>query len=177
MRPLRRLFGAPPRVPPALRRANAWMAAGEYLAAAEAFERLARGAETRRLPRAPHLYLRAGQARILAGETAQGMEHIRYGLEMLAARGQWPALHRIGRRVVRELNERGLNAEAQQIETYLEETLPEMPAGTPMSAARRKVTLPTHCPACGGPLRPDEVEWLDDVTAECAYCGSPVRGE
>ena len=33
----------------------------------------------------------------------------------------------------------------------------------------------SHCPSCGASLRPDEVEWLDDVTAECAYCGSPVR--
>jgi endogenous inhibitor of DNA gyrase (YacG/DUF329 family) len=39
----------------------------------------------------------------------------------------------------------------------------------------RKPILPTHCPACGGTVRPDEVEWLDEITAECAYCGSPVR--
>jgi hypothetical protein len=25
------------------------------------------------------------------------------------------------------------------------------------------------------PLAPDEVEWQDEVTAECAYCGSPIR--
>jgi hypothetical protein len=35
--------------------------------------------------------------------------------------------------------------------------------------------LPTHCPSCGAALRPDEIEWLDESTAECAYCGSPVR--
>jgi hypothetical protein len=26
-------------------------------------------------------------------------------------------------------------------------------------------------------FRPDEIEWLDEVTAECDYCGSPLRGE
>ncbi len=177
LRPLRALRRAfrPPRVPPALQRANALMSQGEYAAAAEAFERLARGAERRSLPRAPHLSLRAGQARILAGEVESGMEHIRRGLAMLVAHGRWAVLHRIGQRVVEELNAQGLSAEAQEIEAYLKENLPEMPVGGP--APRRRAILPTHCPACGGPVRPDEVEWLDEATAECPYCGSPVRGE
>jgi hypothetical protein len=41
----------------------------------------------------------------------------------------------------------------------------------------KKPILPTHCPSCGAALRPDEVDLPDDITAECAYCGSPVREE
>jgi hypothetical protein len=37
--------------------------------------------------------------------------------------------------------------------------------------------LPTNCPSCGGPVLLKEVEWLDDITAECAYCGNGIRTE
>ena len=47
--------------------------------------------------------------------------------------------------------------------------------GMGISHQRRKDA--SVCPSCGAAVRPDEVEWLDYVTAECAYCGSPVRGE
>jgi hypothetical protein len=30
---------------------------------------------------------------------------------------------------------------------------------------------------CGAAVRSDEVDWIDAVTAACAYCGSPVRTE
>jgi hypothetical protein len=35
--------------------------------------------------------------------------------------------------------------------------------------------LPTKCPSCGAAIRPNEVKWLDDVTAECRYCGTPIK--
>ncbi|NOY97907.1 MAG: hypothetical protein GXP40_01725 [Chloroflexi bacterium] len=178
-RPIRRGFrrAGPLAVPPALKRANALMSEGNYVSAAETFESLAQRAEARRGPRAPQLYLRAGQARVLAGQTEAGMQHIRRGLSMLAARRQWAVLHRAGQRAVDELNERGLTGEAQEIADYLEKTLPEKPAPARGTTSSKRPVLPTHCPGCGGPVHPDEVEWLDNVTAECPYCGSPVRGE
>jgi hypothetical protein len=45
------------------------------------------------------------------------------------------------------------------------------------SAEKPKPILPIHCPGCDGPIRSDEVEWADDATAECPYCGSAVRAE
>jgi len=178
-RPLRRALV--PDIPPALQRANELMAIGDYNGAAVAFEGLARGAEGRGGPRAPHLYLQAGRARLLAGQVAVGMEHVRHGLALLAARQEWPALHRTGQRTVAFLTERGLAKEAQEISEYLKATLPPVPVGGfgPQAAPREraKPRLPTTCPGCGGPIRADEVEWVDEATAECPYCGSAVRGE
>jgi hypothetical protein len=37
--------------------------------------------------------------------------------------------------------------------------------------------LPTNCPQCGGPMRSDEVEWVDRTSAECNYCGGVVQGK
>lgn len=175
-RPLRRALIAAAAVPPPLQRASRLMAAGDFPAAAEAFEMLARGAEARMHPRAPHLYLQAGRARILAGQVEAGMADLKRGLALFAAAQRWPELHHAGWRAVAELGARGLQPQADEIAAYLKQTLPPLPDAdlTPVSPSRKAV-LPTHCPSCGGPLRPDEAEWLDEVTAECPFCGSPVR--
>ena len=50
------------------------------------------------------------------------------------------------------------------------------PAAAPAPAGR----LPAQCPQCGGPIHPDEVEWVQDAAgagqpaAECPYCGNPL---
>jgi hypothetical protein len=82
----------------------------------------------------------------------------------------------VGERAIDELQTRGLNAEADEIAALLGANTPavdlvEKEAPAPM----KKPVLPTHCPSCGAAVRPNEVEWLDEATAECAYCGSPLR--
>jgi len=164
-------------IPPVLQEANFVFSKGEYGRAAELFERIAQAADARGGPRAPLFHLQAGRARILAGQTSLGMPSLKRGLELLAQRGRFPRLHKAGRRVVAELNEHGLQNEAAEIETWLKSVLPSMPSFDSPERLSKKPVLPTHCPSCGAAVRADEVEWLDDVTAECAYCGSPVREE
>ena len=50
---------------------------------------------------------------------------------------------------------------ATQIEAYLKATLPPLPAGYAAPGERAKPVLPTNCPGCGGPIRADEVEWVE----------------
>lgn len=175
-RPMRRPQGAD--IPPALRRAHELMANGEYAAAAENFELFARGAVQRGGPRAPIFLLQAGRCRILAEQVPVGMAHIQQGLSIFASRGQIAEVQRAGMRMVADLTQRGLTAEAAQIEAYLKTVVPAGFVGRPGTGlAKPRPVLPTNCPACGGPIRSDEVEWVDDVTAECPFCGSPVRAE
>jgi hypothetical protein len=167
-----------PDIPPALRRANELMAEGNYPVAAQAFEQLAHGAVARNGPRAPILLIQAGRMRILAGQVPMGMEHLKQGLEFFAARGQWQRFNNNALRLKAELTQQGLVGQAAQIEAILKARLPAgfVPmTGTIPEKARR--VLPPTCPGCGGPLHPNEVEWTDDITAECAYCGSAVRAE
>ena len=114
-------------------------------------------------------------ARILAGQVALGMPSLKRALEILAERKQFQRLQNAGLRVVTELNERGLKTEAVDIEILLKMNLPATLTSETKETPTRKPILPTHCPNCGAALRPDEVEWLDDLTAECGYCGSPAR--
>jgi hypothetical protein len=159
----------------ALITANQMFESGNFQEAAERFEAIARAAETRGGPRTPQFYLQAGRARLLAGQTETGLANLKQGLSLYAKRGEWLHLRRAGRRTVNELNERGLTEAAQEINTWLNGAVPADSQNIPETIPTRKPVLPTHCPSCGAALRPDEVEWLDDITAECAYCGSPVR--
>ena len=173
-RPLRGFQG--PAVPPLLRRAHRMMAAGDYADAAAAFHDLARKAEDRFPERAPMLYLEAGRASVLAEQAKQGVSHFRSGLTLLATQQRFQRLQTIGSRIVDELRERGLSAEADEIAELLKNNLPAKIKADSSVPAKRG-TLPTHCPSCGAAIRLNEVDWLDDVTAECDYCGSPVRSE
>lgn len=159
-------------VPPILQEANFAFSKGEYGRAAELFEQIARVADGRGGPRAPLFHLQAGRSRVFAGQAALGMFSLKRGLELLAQRRQFQQLHQLGMRTIDGLNEHGLKNEAAEIESWLKSVLPKMP---PIELPAKKPALPTHCPSCGAPLRPDEVEWLDEVTAECGYCGSPIR--
>jgi len=179
----RRPFGRPMRrplagnIPPALQRANQLMATGQPAEAAEIFEQFAHGALMRNGPRAPWFFLQAGHARLLAGQVPAGMTHLQQGLALLVARGQFQQLYRAGTRFVTELNTRGLAAEAKQIEDYLKQALPGGFVPAPGAGAEKPRLLPTNCPGCGGPIRSDEVEWADEFTAECPFCGSAIRVE
>jgi hypothetical protein len=164
-------------IPPMLQRAHQLMANGNFPAAAEAFEALARGAETRQHPKTPNLFLQAGRARILAGQKGIGLDHLKHGLELMARMGLQGQLFMAGNRAVNELNEHGMTAESQELAAWLKTVLPVAPAGLGTAAPTRKPVLPTHCPGCGGPVRADEVDWIDEATAECNWCGNPVRAE
>jgi hypothetical protein len=37
--------------------------------------------------------------------------------------------------------------------------------------------LPAICSQCGAPVRSDEVEWIDDTSAECDFCGVVLQVE
>jgi len=165
------------RAPQELIHAHQMMDAGNYPVAAEQFENIARIAESRGGPRAPQFYLQAGRAHILAGQNEAGLANLKHGLTLLANRADWKHLHQAGNRIVDELNQRGLEEEANQISEFLKNNIPSDFTAPKSISSTKKPILPTHCPSCGGVIRPDEVDWLDDITAECTYCGSPVREE
>ncbi len=166
----------PPPVPPALQRARRLMDAGAYAEAAQTFHDLAQKAEERFPERAPFLYFEAGHAAILCGDHKKAVAHFRSGLTLLASQQRFHRVQKAGARITAELRERGLQAEADEIETLIKNNLPTQLTAESSSPQKRAI-LPTHCPSCGAAVRPDEVEWLDEVTAECDYCGSPVRAE
>ena len=164
-------------VPPLLIKSNQLLASGHYLEAAEGFEDLADAAMARGGRRAPQLYLQAGRARLLAGQGAAAMPLLDRGLRLFAAGGAMLRLERAGRRIVGELKATGMDQEAETIKAMLAEFGAQTAERLKEDAAApSRPSLPTHCPSCGAPVHPAEVEWLSDDTAECEYCSAPIRG-
>ena len=161
----------------ALIAANQMLESGNYQEAAKQFEAIARIAKARGGPRAPQFYLQAGRARILGGQNEVGLAHLKHGLSLLVSRAAWPHLHRAGNRAITELNQHGLTDDANKFSEWLKDNLPANFDASNYAAPANKPVLPNHCPSCGAAVRPDEADWLDDITAECTYCGSPVREE
>ena len=174
-RPLRRFSGAD--IPPLLIHANQSISAGNFVEAAGDFEQLARAAEARGGPRAPMIHIQGGRMRMMAGQPDLAMQDLERGFGLLAARGRLRRLGRVGNRIIAEFRQRGYSTESQKLADYLESLSPGSGAVQASAPPARHASLPTHCSGCGAPVHPDEVEWLDDVTAECAFCGSPLRSE
>lgn len=168
--------GGGPQIPPELQHVRQLMDEGEYGEASHVFHGLAKGAEDPFPERAPFFYFEAGRAAILSGETRTGVAHFRSGLTLLGSQQRHQRVRRAGRHIVDELRERGLNAEADEIESVIGNNLPAQAENEGVNSEMR-ASLPDHCPSCGAAVRPDEVEWLDDDTAGCDYCGSPIRAE
>ncbi len=165
-----------PQIPPLLRRANQLMSSGDFAGAATALEQLARAAEARGGPRAPFFYIQSGRARVMAGQAPAALESLERGLGLFAARGQFGRVTNFGTRLVAELNQKGLTKEAAEINGYMKTLVPNWSGGGGPGSGKRAL-LPASCPGCGAPVHPDDVEWIDELTAACAYCGTPVRGK
>jgi len=170
---LRRVSGSD--IPVLIQQANRALEADAYEKAAEMFLQLARKNEELAPHRAPFLHIESGRAAILGGQTAQGIARFRSGLTLLASQQRFARLRSLGEGIEAELCERDLETEAQEIEALVESNLPFAASAEPIAPAKKPL-LPTHCPSCGAGMKPYEIEWLGDLTAKCAYCGSPVRG-
>jgi DNA-directed RNA polymerase subunit RPC12/RpoP len=82
----------------------------------------------------------------------------------------------VGERVLAEVHAHSPASAVQALRSELDSltsgsAAPEVPPASPA------VRLPAKCPQCGGTVHPMEVEWADDRTVLCAYCGSVLLGE
>jgi hypothetical protein len=177
-RPIRRRFQGPKRQAglERLQRANRLMAEEAYIEAGNLFEELASGAARRRIPRAPQLFLQAGNAFIKAGKHEHGFDLLRRGLHLMERMGQYRRLPIVSQRVLNELESLGLVEERETLEKEIQQLLSQKGLSFSTEIKEQKPRLPGKCPQCGGTVHPNEIEWIDDRTATCVYCGSILEG-
>jgi hypothetical protein len=183
----------PPRRPPrggprpraaleALRRANRLMEAGQYEQAFPIWKRLADGTARHGMPvRAANLYLQASRARLEMGSStgaaaADAAALARRAIHLLVNAGQGQRAGAMLSRIIQALENKGFHEEAVSLRAEVTALLGQVGAAQ-KAPAQARGTLPTRCPSCSGPVRSDEVSWVDDRTAECTYCGLPIRAE
>ncbi len=161
-----------------LRQAHARLAEGDFAGAASLFGELADSAAVYGLPRAPQLALQSGRAWMLAGDLPRSLQRLRQGLTLLAQTGQLARFPVVAGRVLAELRAAGHVAEADALERELRSLAPGLTisAAAPPSPPAR-LHLPAKCPYCGGSVHPDAVEWMDEASAACEYCGSTLQAQ
>jgi tetratricopeptide (TPR) repeat protein len=175
-----RRFRRPPRPPQVLRRAHRLMEQGHYAEAADLFEKLAQGAESRAmLDRAGELHLQAGRAWLENGQAQAALSHGKRALGCFLRAGRPGRVFRTLPRMLEQLRSRGYQAEAEALQKEIQERFSQAglefrPPAAP-AVPQQQRSLPGKCASCGGTLRSDEVEWIDATTAECPYCGSSVK--
>jgi tetratricopeptide (TPR) repeat protein len=156
-----------------LQRANRLMQTGQYEQAYPLLKRLAEGAEQLGMPvRAANLYLQAARARLEMGGAPDAVDLARRAIQLLDRAGQVDRLRRLLPRLVQELERRGHHEEAV---TLRAETMALVGSAKAVEPPAQRGTLPPNCPSCNAPARADEVDWIDDNSAECVYCGSVIH--
>lgn len=163
-------------IPPALlalfHQANQAYNARRYAEAAPLFVTLSETArQTNRPRRAVQLRLRAADSYGRAGNKEMALAEAQKVLQFVQRRGQPEQLAHVMGRVVAVLEELGWSAEAATLQQkFGVGRVIAQPA-----VAQRRLQLPAQCPHCLGPVRSDEVEWIDNRSAACAYCGGTIR--
>jgi len=150
---------------------------GNYEEASKLFTIIASEAARRNGPKAPFFYFQAGRGYILARQIERGIAAIKDGLSLLAERKQFLQLHKSSLRAINGLIENGFAEEASVMEQWVSQLVPkESRSGMESFLTKEpRGLLPTKCESCGGRVHPEEVDWIDDRQATCAYCGNILQ--
>ena len=156
-----------------LTEANYLMENGKPGQAAPLYAKLAEVLASAGQPRrASNLHAQAAMAFARHREEAPALVQARAALTFFVQ-------HRVGRQaeffyanITREMTKRGMkNAADALVKEFSSKVVESKPVAQPATALR----FPTTCPQCGGPVRTDEVHWIDDGTVECDFCGTPIH--
>ncbi len=166
-------------------RANRLLESGKHVQAAEIFARLSGTAEHHgALVRASNLAARSAHAFMLGADIARAQVQARRAIKISILAGDLPCAVRLAQRTLAELEANGYSAEAETLRAEFDQRLSQLglsladgPPRVETGSGRRQRDLPAQCPACLGPVRSDEVEWIDDTSVQCAYCGSIIKAQ
>ncbi len=159
-----------PRPGPRVQQALRLFEEGHYQQAGELFGQLADAARDARQPiRAAHLAAQAGRAFLEAGDVERATDRARQAIrQFVLGRKPGQAVRTLQGAAI-ALRAKGFNAQADALEQKAQARLAEI--GMNLANQQAHGRLPSTCPQCGGPLRSDEVDWVDSSSAECPYCG------
>jgi hypothetical protein len=164
---------------PVVRQALGLLADGHYAEAGELFGQLAdRARDNGRPLRSAPLAIQASQAFLQTGDGDRAALRAKQAVQQFVVGRRPGRAVRVLQRMVAALRSRGFNAQADALEqearTRMAEVGLDLASVPPEPVPQPRGHLPSTCPQCGGPLRTDEVDWIDPASAECPYCGSVV---
>jgi hypothetical protein len=79
--------------------------------------------------------------------------------------------------IERKLRARNMPDAANSLQTEFGKQIGSLPQPPAQPQAPGQQRLPSTCSQCGAPVRGDEIEWINQYSAECIYCGSIIQTE
>ncbi len=147
--------------------------------AATILEKRAQAAEEQgMLDQAGDLHLEAARCYLQLDDIERADDHGLKALRLFIQARRPGKVRRLVPRMMAVLHRKGYHDEAEKLRREVEGLLDALPGERAIPWGGRAVqrgSLPAKCPSCGGPIRPDEVNWIDAYSAECAYCGGIVK--
>jgi hypothetical protein len=144
--------------------------------AAPIFARLAQETGAANHPRvSANLHAQAAHAYADSQNEAQTLIHARSALALFIQFRMIGRTPRFYSNITRKLRAQGMGSAADELQKEFSGqpgifyvTQPNVPTST-------RGRLPPACTQCGAPLRSNELEWIDDHTVECDYCGALIQ--
>jgi len=169
----------PPAQMQTLNRANALLANGQPGQAAPIFGGLAAELEAANHPRrAANVHAQAAHAYADAGQGPNALAQSRAALNLFIQNQMVQRTPVFYANITRKLNNKGMKAAADALAAEYGGKIGSVPAAAAVGAAPvHHGKLPTNCAKCGAPIHGDDLNWVDDQTVECDYCGSLIRAE
>jgi hypothetical protein len=158
--------------------ANRLIAAGHPGEAAQLFADLAQQMEVSNHPRrAANLHAQAAHAYADNQDETGALAHARRALTLFLQYQMVERTPRFYANIERKLRARNMATAADTLQAEFGKQVVSLPQPQVQPQAPGQQRLPPTCPQCGAPVRGDEIEWINQYSAECIYCGSVVQTE
>jgi len=155
--------------------ANQLLTAGKPAEAAPLLAQLAAELEKQQHPRrAANVYARAAHAFADAQNEAGALAQARKALTLFLQYRMVQRAPVFFANILRKMKAHNMNNAASAIQKEYGGQVGVAPAESLAAPSARRGLLPTQCPKCGAPVGAD-VNWVDEYTAECDYCGTLLR--
>ncbi len=157
-------------------KANRLLSSGHAADAAPLFAKLAQEMEKSNHPRrAANLHAQAAHAYADCQNEQSALAEARGALSLFI---QYQMVERISRfyaNITRKMSQKGMSMAAETLHKEFGGLVGPIPASFAPPRGKGNGTLPPTCTQCGAPLRSDEIDWVDDQTVECGYCGALIK--
>ncbi|MGD0003140.1 MAG: hypothetical protein ABSE06_02795 [Anaerolineaceae bacterium] len=161
-----------------LSEANRLLAAGHPGEAAQLFANLAQQMEGSNHPRrAANLHAQAAHAYADNQDATDALTHARRALTLFLQYQMVERTPRFYANIERKLRARNMSTAADSLQAEFGKQVGSLPQPQVQPQAPGQQRLPPTCPQCGAPVRGDEVDWINQYSAECIYCGAVIQTE
>ncbi len=160
----------------AVSHANQLLANGHPLRAAAQLAQVTQQVEANQPPRAPNLHAGAAHAYADGHDEANTLTQARAALTLFIKYEMTDRTPVFFTNITTKLRNKGQASAADLLQKEFGAQAGTAPSASATPAAPiAHGRLPSSCPTCGAPARSDEVEWVDNQSAVCNYCGGVLQ--